>query len=80
MAYETKTLLLVESDKFMFLLEEDQEMYAAAGLPLPGVTKSCLALLTNSALVIRVQMRGERGVAGSQPMSTAVHITSVESN
>ncbi len=34
-----------------------------------------LSLLTNSALVKRVQMRGKRGVAGSQPMSTAVHIT-----
>ncbi len=41
-----------------------------------GVTKRCrLSLLTNSALVIRDQMRGEGGVAGSQPMSTAVHIT-----
>jgi hypothetical protein len=42
-----------------------------------GVTKRCrLSLLTNSALVIRVQMRGDReGVAGSQPMSTVVHIT-----
>ncbi len=41
------------------------------------VTKRCrLSLLTNSALVIRVQMRGEGGgLAGSQPMSTAVHIT-----
>ncbi len=34
-----------------------------------------LSLLTNSALVIRVQMQGEGGVAGSQPMSTAVLIT-----
>ncbi len=43
-----------------------------------GVTKRCrLSLLTNSALVIRVLMRGQWGVAGSQPqpMSTAVHIT-----
>ncbi len=42
-----------------------------------GVTKRCrLSLLTNSALVMRVQMRGEgEGVAGSQPMNTAVHIT-----
>ncbi len=43
------------------------------------VTKRCrLSLLTNSALVIRVQMRGEGvscGLAGSQPMSAAVHIT-----
>ncbi len=39
-------------------------------------TKRCrLFLLTNSAFVIRVQIRGEGGVAGSQPMSTAVHIT-----
>jgi hypothetical protein len=42
---------------------------------LTRVTKRCrLSLLTNSALVIRVQMRGEGGVAGSQPMSTAVQI------
>ncbi len=42
----------------------------------PGVTKGCrLSLLTNSALVIRVQMREEGGVAGSQPMNKAVHIT-----
>jgi hypothetical protein len=34
-----------------------------------------VTLLTNSAPHIRVQMRGEGGVAGSQPMSTAVHIT-----
>jgi hypothetical protein len=41
-----------------------------------GVTMRCsLSLLTNSALVIRVQMRGEAGSRGSQPMSTAVHIT-----
>jgi hypothetical protein len=41
-----------------------------------GITKRCrLSLLTNSVLVIRVHMRGEGGVAGSQPMSTAVHIT-----
>jgi hypothetical protein len=39
-------------------------------------TKRCrLSLLTNSAPHIRVQMRGRVGVAGSQPMSTAVHIT-----
>ncbi len=38
-----------------------------------GVTKRCrLSLLTNSALVIRVQKYGGReGVAGSQLMSTA---------
>ncbi len=43
-----------------------------------GVTKRCrLSLLTNSTLLMRVQMRGEggKGVAGSRPMSTAVHIT-----
>ncbi len=40
-----------------------------------GVTKRCrLSLLTNSALIIRVQMPGGGGVAGFQPMSTAVHI------
>jgi hypothetical protein len=46
-------------------------------LPLQqGVTKICrLSLLTNSALVIRVQCGGREGVAGSQPMRTAVHIT-----
>ncbi len=33
-----------------------------------GAAKRCrLSLLTNSALVLRVQMRGEGGVAGSQP-------------
>ncbi len=42
----------------------------------PGVTKRCrLFLLTNSALVIRVQMRDIGVSAESQPMSTAVHIT-----
>ncbi len=41
-----------------------------------GVTKRCRpSLLTNSAPHIRVQMRGEGEVAGSQPMSIAVHIT-----
>ncbi len=43
-----------------------------------GVTKRCrLSLLTNSAQQIGVQMRvgGGGGIAGSQPMSTAVHIT-----
>jgi hypothetical protein len=39
-------------------------------------TKRCrLSWLTNSAPQIRVHMRGRGGVAGSQPMSTAVHIT-----
>jgi hypothetical protein len=38
------------------------------------LTKRCrLSLLTNSALLIRVQTRGRGEVAGSQPMSTAVH-------
>jgi hypothetical protein len=45
-----------------------------------GVKKRCrLYLLTNSALVYESQCGGIRGggvgVAGSQPMSTAVHIT-----
>ncbi len=41
-----------------------------------GVTKRCrLSLMTNSALVYESQCGGIRGVAGSQPMSTAVHIT-----
>jgi hypothetical protein len=41
-----------------------------------GVTKRCrLSLLTNCAPRIRVPMRGEGGFAGSQPMSTAVHIS-----
>jgi hypothetical protein len=34
-----------------------------------------ISWLTNSALVYRVQMRGDGGIVGSQPMSTAVHIT-----
>jgi hypothetical protein len=34
-----------------------------------------LSLLTNSVPHLRVQMRGEGEVAGSQPMSTAVTIT-----
>jgi hypothetical protein len=41
-----------------------------------GVTRRCrLSLLTNSALVYRVQMRGGGVIAGSQPMSAAVYIT-----
>jgi hypothetical protein len=41
-----------------------------------GVTRRCrLSLLTNSALVCRVQMQGEGKIFGSQPMSAAVHIT-----
>jgi hypothetical protein len=32
-------------------------------------------MLTNSALVYRVQMRGEGVTAGPQPVSAAVHIT-----
>ncbi len=43
-----------------------------------GVTKRCrLSLLTNSALVYESQCGGDGGggVAGSQPMSIAVHIT-----
>jgi hypothetical protein len=42
------------------------------------VTKRCrLSLLTNSALVYESQCEGDGGgmVAGSQPMSTAAHIT-----
>jgi hypothetical protein len=53
------------------------ERYEIIGME-QGVTKRCrLSFLTNSALVIRVQMRGEGGVAGSQPqpMSKAVYIT-----
>ncbi len=39
-----------------------------------GVTKRCrLSWLTNSALVYEPKCGGER-VAGSQPMSTAVHM------
>ncbi len=38
------------------------------------ITKRCrLSWLTNSALK-KAQMRGEGGVAASQPMSTAVHM------
>ncbi len=41
-----------------------------------GVTKRCrLSFLTNSALVIRVQMLGKGGVEGSPPLSKAVLIT-----
>ncbi len=53
-------------------------LYAVLGIfpSSQGVTKRCrLSLLTNSAVVILVQMRGEGGVAGSQAMSTAVQIT-----
>ncbi len=39
-----------------------------------GVTKRCrLSWLTNSGLVNEPKYGGEGGVAGSQPMSTAVH-------
>ncbi len=41
-----------------------------------GVTKRCrLPLLTNSALVYAIPNAGGWWVAGSQPMSKAVHIT-----
>ncbi len=43
-----------------------------------GVTKRCrLSFLTNSALVIRVQMRGERGSSGvsANEFSCAHHVT-----
>ncbi len=41
-----------------------------------GVTKRCrLSLLTNGALIYVSKCRGRGSVAGSQPMSTAVHIT-----
>ncbi len=40
-----------------------------------GLQRCRLSLLTNSALEIKDQMRGEGGVAGSQPMSSAGHIT-----
>ncbi len=41
-----------------------------------GITKKCrLSLLTNSALVYKSKCGGDWGVAGSQSMSTAVHIT-----
>jgi len=41
----------------------------------PGITKrGRLSLLTNSAFVYESKCGGG-GVAGSQPMSTAVHIT-----
>jgi hypothetical protein len=40
-----------------------------------GVTKRCrLSLLTNSALVYEPKCGGSVWVAGSQPMSTAVHL------
>ncbi len=41
-----------------------------------GVTKRCrLSLLANSALVYKSKCGGIVGVAGSQPINTAVHIT-----
>jgi hypothetical protein len=41
----------------------------------PGVTKRCrLSWLTNSALVFEPKCGGRGGVAGSQPMSTAVNM------
>ncbi len=41
-----------------------------------GVTNRCrLSLLTSSALVYESQCVGIGGIAGPQPMSTAVHIT-----
>jgi hypothetical protein len=41
-----------------------------------GISKRCrLSLLTISALVYESQCEGMGEVAGSQPMSTAVHIT-----
>ncbi len=48
------------------------------GVGAQGVKKKCrLSLLTNSALVIRVQMRGEGGVAGvsANEYSCAYHMT-----
>jgi hypothetical protein len=40
-----------------------------------GVTKRCrLSWLTNSALVYEPKCGGGEGVAGSQPMSAAVHM------
>ncbi len=42
--------------------------------PCQGVTKRCrLSYLINSALVYEPKCGGRGGVAGSQPMSTAVH-------
>jgi hypothetical protein len=41
-----------------------------------GVTKRCrLSLLTNSALVIQVQMRGEGRSCGANEYSCAQHVT-----
>jgi hypothetical protein len=59
-------IFLLKKNTFLLIMHHDR-----------GVTKRCRqALLTNSALVIRVPMGGKgRGVAWSQPMSTAVHIT-----
>ncbi len=54
--------------------EQDSEFSLACLLQ--GVTKRCrLSLLTNRALVNESQCWGIRGIAGSQPTSTAVHIT-----
>jgi hypothetical protein len=44
-----------------------------------GFRKRCrLSLLTNSALVYKPKCGGKGGVAGSRPMSTAVHRTPIK--
>ncbi len=51
-----------------------QTLYELVLIARQGVTKRCrLSWLTNSALVNELKCRGRGGVAGSQPMSTAVH-------
>ncbi len=46
-AQATKKPLQVESDELMFLLEEDQERYTAAGLPLQGGYKEMLSIFAD---------------------------------
>ena len=54
--------------------KEISKMFQESDENIQRVTRRCrLSQLTNSDPRIRAQMRG--GVAGSQPMRTAVHIT-----
>ncbi len=58
----------------MYLLEPKEGGGRRNVGPNQGVTKRCrLSWLTNSALVYEPKCGGRVGVAGSQPMSTAVH-------
>jgi hypothetical protein len=66
---------LMELGKFQTFIPDKDVVFFYLFL-FRDVTRRCrLSVLTNSALVIRVQIRGEGGVAGSQPRSADVHIT-----